>query len=315
MPRIKIFSTLLDGSTRFVYLLFGFYFLFFIFYFLFFPQAVFAQNNSNITIACQKFNYPWCNLSEAERKSPAGIVRNIYQIALGLAGAAALGVLTYGGILWAVSGAVGDKKNALDYIKGALWGVVLLLAAVLILRTINPNLVDLSDPGVESVPARQTSPGPSASESEFFRNIPDLAGIFTHEQAVQVLRDQGIGITSSGNCFGRDAAGCTDFSNIRGEALSKLIMFKRICGFGDGELVASGAQERAGHGGNTTHGDGYTLDFSMRGGADNRISACLGNPGVSQRVRTTRLGPVYTLFDGSQALREDDHWHIRFSPI
>ena len=119
-----------------------------IFPFLIFNDTVFA---AEATIACQKFQYPWCNL-QGEEKSPAGIVRKFYVIALGLAGAAALGVLAYGGILWTVSGAVGDKKNALDYIKGALWGVVLLLGAYLILNTINPQLVDLINPGLDQAP-------------------------------------------------------------------------------------------------------------------------------------------------------------------
>ncbi len=85
-----------------------------------------------------ELTYPW-----SDEKSPFGLVVRFYQIGLGLAGAAALGVLIYGAILWTLSGAVTSKQDALEWIKGALWGLILLLAAYLILFTINPNLVEL----------------------------------------------------------------------------------------------------------------------------------------------------------------------------
>lgn len=110
-------------------------FLFSLFSFLFsLPNISFAAESSpkiNLT-------YPW-----SEEKSPTGLVSRFYQIALGLAGAAALGVLIYGAILWTLSGAVTSKQDALEWIKGAIWGVVLLLGAYLILWTINPRLVEI----------------------------------------------------------------------------------------------------------------------------------------------------------------------------
>ncbi len=84
--------------------------------------------------------YPWC---QQGAKDPAGLVSSFYKIALGLAGAAALGVLIYGAVLWTLSGAVTSKQDAREWISGALWGLVLLLGAYLILYTINPRLVEI----------------------------------------------------------------------------------------------------------------------------------------------------------------------------
>ncbi len=89
--------------------------------------------------------YPWCSAA-GSNPDPAGLVNNFYKIAVGLAAASAMGVLIYGAILWTVSGAVATKKDAMDWIWGAIWGFVLLLAAYLILYTINPNLVQLNNP-------------------------------------------------------------------------------------------------------------------------------------------------------------------------
>ena len=107
------------------------------------PSGDVSQPTTNIDVTCSQYKYPWCQESA---KNPAGLVARFYQIALGLAGAAALGVLIFGAILWTVSGAVTGKQDALEWIKGALWGLVLLLGAYLILWTINPDLVNLKDP-------------------------------------------------------------------------------------------------------------------------------------------------------------------------
>ena len=111
--------------------------------FLFSIPGVSAQNNTGIDVSCAKYQYPWCQ--EAE-KGPGALVGRFYTIALGLAAAAALGVLIYGAILWTVSGAVSSKKDAMEWISGAVWGLVLLLGAYLILYTINPDLVKLKGP-------------------------------------------------------------------------------------------------------------------------------------------------------------------------
>lgn len=107
---------------------------------IFLVNTVLADT-ANLT--CESNAYPWC---QAATNGPSGLVNNFYTIALGLAAASAMGVLIYGAILWTVSGAVATKKDAMDWIWGAIWGFVLLIAAYLILYTINPNLVNLQNP-------------------------------------------------------------------------------------------------------------------------------------------------------------------------
>lgn len=138
-------------------------FIFFVFYLMFSATDVLAQtqtNNTNISIGCSQYGYPWC---QQEAQNPAGLIARFYQIALGLAGACALAVLIYGAILWTVSGAVSTKKDAMDWISAALWGLFLLLAAYLILFTINPDLVNLGSaenlfPSVELKPGTKVNP-------------------------------------------------------------------------------------------------------------------------------------------------------------
>ncbi len=69
-------------------------------------------------------------------------VNNIFNWALGIGGLLALGIIIYGGILWTTAGGnesrIGDAK---EWIKSAVFGLLLLFAGYLILNTINPALV------------------------------------------------------------------------------------------------------------------------------------------------------------------------------
>jgi len=91
----------------------------------------------------QKANltYPWSGMSD-----PSAFINLIFQLSLGVAGASAFGVLIYGSVLWTVSGSISTKQDAIEWIKGAIWGLVLLLGSYLLLYTINPELVKLKTP-------------------------------------------------------------------------------------------------------------------------------------------------------------------------
>ncbi|MEK9168417.1 MAG: L,D-transpeptidase [Patescibacteria group bacterium] len=125
------------------------------------------NKQSNINVSCKdekgEYKYPWCQ--EAE-KGIAPLVSQFYKIALGLAGASALGVLIYGSILWTLSGAVTSKQDAMEWISGALWGLALLLGAYLILNTINPQLTILGDP-MAKAPEVSVSALQSEAEKKF----------------------------------------------------------------------------------------------------------------------------------------------------
>jgi len=113
-----------------------------VFVFMFSVCKAFADTTD---VTCTTYGYPWCK-NLGNNPDPGALVKNFYTTALGLAAACAMGVLIYGAILWTMSGAVTSKKDAMDWIWGAIWGFVLLLAAALILYTINPSLLNLTSP-------------------------------------------------------------------------------------------------------------------------------------------------------------------------
>jgi len=77
-------------------------------------------------------------------------VQGLYRLSLGLVAIVALVMIVFGAVEYTLlSGAAPNKKSdAKDRILSAIWGLLLLLGAYLILQTINPNLVNLEITGV-----------------------------------------------------------------------------------------------------------------------------------------------------------------------
>lgn len=111
--------------------------------FILIAVAFFTVGTISVLAAAVNYSpaFPW-----EGAKGLGGIVQKFYTMALATVGVAALGALIYGAILWTVSEAVSSKQDAMEWIKGALLGLVLLLGAVLLLQTINPELVKLKEP-------------------------------------------------------------------------------------------------------------------------------------------------------------------------
>ncbi|GEM_PF-6833535 len=88
---------------------------------------------------------------QAAQNQPVGIidlsvlgkgVNDIYNKSLGIGGLLALAIIVYGGLLHILSGAnIVQRKEAQEWIKAAIYGLILLALAYFILNNINPCLV------------------------------------------------------------------------------------------------------------------------------------------------------------------------------
>ena len=91
-------------------------------------------------------DYP--NIPGAEKPSSTstlpGLIKYIYRFSLGICGIVALIAILIGAFKYAsASGNSSQVEDAKDQITQALLGILLLLAAVVILNTINPDLVNI----------------------------------------------------------------------------------------------------------------------------------------------------------------------------
>ncbi len=105
-----------------------------------------------------------CPTTEQTSQSPAAYIARFYKFALLLAGMLAFGMIIFGAIQYIVSaGSPAAQSDARDRIFQALWGVALLLGAYLILYTIDPKLVSLTDPNINFPTNTETSPSATSS--------------------------------------------------------------------------------------------------------------------------------------------------------
>lgn len=91
-----------------------------------------------------------------ESSSLGGMISQIYLYALSIAGVLAIVMIIYGGISYALDPGNASKQNeAKDIMQSAIWGILLLAGAYIILKTINPDLVQLRELPLENITLTQ----------------------------------------------------------------------------------------------------------------------------------------------------------------
>ncbi|MDO8579632.1 MAG: hypothetical protein Q7R72_02045 [bacterium] len=77
-------------------------------------------------------------------KNPVSVIKNIYGISIGIGAMLAIVMIIWAGIEYATTEAITGKSDAKEKWQGAVFGLVLLLASYIILRTINVDLVNIN---------------------------------------------------------------------------------------------------------------------------------------------------------------------------
>jgi len=80
-----------------------------------------------------------------------------FNLTVGIAVALAFIVITFGGVMYATSDALGKKSQGKEYIENALWGLLLVIGAYTILNTINPQILNFSL-NIDKIAATQGPP-------------------------------------------------------------------------------------------------------------------------------------------------------------
>jgi len=81
------------------------------------------------------------NIQSGRDRRLADMLQAVFRILISLGGFSAVIMLVFGGVTYMMSDVVHKKTTALKRIQAALWGILLLVASWLILKTINPQLL------------------------------------------------------------------------------------------------------------------------------------------------------------------------------
>lgn len=85
---------------------------------------------------------------------PTEFIGGIYNFALMISGVLALGAMVFGGVKYmTAAGNPSGQSEGREWIKGAVFGLLLLFGAYFILNVINPDLTKLSLPTLSAIPA------------------------------------------------------------------------------------------------------------------------------------------------------------------
>ncbi len=215
--------------------------------------------------------------------APGECVNNFYKFALLISGILAFGAIVYGGVKYTfAAGNPSGQSEGKEWVKGALLGLLLLGGAYLILRTINPELVDLSLAELPGLPAPAPAPAPG----------PAPAGGLSNTDAHTQLTAAGVEVVAS------------TLEGIQQATINEIIRLKRECG-GCGIIVTS-ATGGSHASGSCSHANGYKADFRLTSGLNNFIESnysYIGTRSDGARQYQAPGGAVYA--------RESDHWDMK----
>ncbi|MBY0309714.1 pilin [Patescibacteria group bacterium] len=145
-------------------------------------------------------------------------INQLYFLSISLAALLAVIKIIIGGVKWMLSDGPSGKSGAKDDIRSALLGLLLIVSAVLILGTINPQLRDLNVLG--GAPA--LNPLPSAGSRSVAN--PTNQAVTTEQQNLsqspdnQQAVEQALGVNRNQVQTGTDRAGSNTFSYIVADA-------------------------------------------------------------------------------------------------
>jgi hypothetical protein len=241
----------------------------------------------------------------AESLGIEGGISNIFGWAVAIGGTIALGIIIFGGILHTASaGNETKQKEAMEWIKAAVWGLVLLLGSYLLLNLINPDILSLRQNGISSFSVE-------IPKHEF----PADEALSSEEQKLRdLLRQNGINIVSTGSCSIQGDASCTSLEGFPEWAAERLLSFKDNCKQYAAKFFANKACPITITGGtevgHQSHGPGNpVLDLAKNPALEKYI---LENKAATVQ---TSLGSLYTIksADGDiTILNEENHFHITF---
>ncbi len=228
-----------------------------------------------------------------------------FNLSIGIAAALAFIVITWGGITYATSDAISGKEQGKEWITNAIYGLLLVIGAWIILSTINPQILRLDlilrNPSVKPAEGSLVIDGTPLNQEQL--------------AADKLVRDElwnssiNKPIKANGNpCKDGQTTGCTNLNGLHRSAIDGLISLNSICGPLCTLTITGGTE-----GGHETHGVGEAIVDLRR---DRAISDWIQRNQTG--VNSTSKGLLYTVNVAGRPVKFLDetggvpHWHVVF---
>jgi peptidase C39-like protein len=138
-------------------------------------------------------------------------------------------------------------------------------------------------------------------------NSPNPTGSanLSNNDALKMLTNAGITVTSSGNCSNRNSFSCTSLDQVRSKTIQGIIAFQKNSSC---KITITGGTEYGHAGGTYSHSNGYKLDIAPTACVTNYIHSHFAYKGL----RGGDNAPMYDDPNGNRFANEGSHWDIVF---
>lgn len=259
-----------------------------------------------------------CVAGDPECKTTlAKYLPGLFKLLVGLAAAAAVFRIVWGGFLYMSSDALQGKEDGRTMIWNSIKGLVLIIGAWLILYTINPGLLELRL-NIETI---EISGPPSSANGGILSGsgTPGRAMTQAEIDESNAMREalEKVGIyTYTGPCTKGQTRGCVNLNGLTQttqsglDALTKMLAQNGVARF----ITLTGGTE-SGHSSTGGHPTGDSVDIGRSANSANYTA--LSNFIISRGGTPvpTSYGNLYTIQINGRSvtfLDENDHWHVTF---
>ncbi len=231
----------------------------------------------------------------------------MFNLIVAIAAGLAFVMITLGGITYATTDAIMEKSQGKEWVTNAIYGLLLVISAYLILYTINPQILDFSLNITQPVIVNN-APSVVASRPMTTQEQTDDAAVRSQ------LLTAGITVNNTA-CVNGGTQGCTNVVGLPPYTITELIALARDIG-GNNIIITGGTE-----GGHATHGVGKPM-VDLRPNV--RITSLLMGPtgipfdGYSKSVSFGLNGAYHATFTYESAggnpngTSTGDHWHVDF---
>lgn len=129
---------------------------------------------------------------DANSQSTEQYVRALFLLSIAAAAILAFIKIIFGGVKWMLSDVITDKQSARNDIKGAVFGLLIVLVAVVVLDTINPELTKLNI--LSNAPALGLE-----VEPQRFGQVQSACGIDPNSEACCISKGGGVSRPAPGS--------------------------------------------------------------------------------------------------------------------
>ena len=236
----------------------------------------------------------------------------LFKWAISIAAVMAFIMITAGGITYMTSDSVFKTEKGRGMIENAIWGLVLVIGAYVILYTINPAILSFTL-DITAVNPKENKSGIVGGTGTVTNGTPMTQDQITAHNAVLAELDPIKPYAPA--CLQGQTRGCVNLNGLKPATIVGLKNLRKECLCG---ITITGGTE-GGHTAGSSHNDGTAVDIRPTPALNSYLqSTSPENPNILNPPPGTKvvvvIGSVQYTYEhpGDNGIATGEHWHVEF---